>query len=227
MNDNKYALVVGNSDGIGLAFTRRLLDLGWRVHGISRSASSIAHDRYEHDIADVTAEEFQSYLSKATGEKVDLCVYCVGIGEQIDFKALDFERRVFAANLMGAVRTIETVLPGMLERGGGHIIGLSSLADALVVAEAPSYSASKAGLSAYLEGLALAVRDRGVAITNIRFGFVDTKMAKGAGKHKLMPVDKAVDYMVNCLKKRPIRFSRPRLGGFLVEILRWVTRLRM
>ena len=43
---------------------------------------------------------------------------------------------------------------------------------------APSYSASKAGLSSWLGGLALALRPRGVHVTNVRLGFVDTKMAK-------------------------------------------------
>jgi short-subunit dehydrogenase len=61
------------------------------------------------------------------------------------------------------------VIPWMVKRGKGHFIGLSSVADELLSPEAPSYHASKAGFSNYLEGLALAVRTKGVHITNVRF----------------------------------------------------------
>jgi hypothetical protein len=49
----------------------------------------------------------------------------------------------------------------------------------LLSSEAPSYHASKAGSSNYLGGLASALKTKGVHVTNVRFGFVDTKMAKG------------------------------------------------
>jgi short-subunit dehydrogenase len=128
---------------------------------------------------------------------------------------------------MGAIRTIERVLPVMVGAGSGHIIVLSSLADELVSAEAPSYSASKAGLSAYTEGLALAVRGRGVSITNVRFGFVDTKMAKGNKRPFMMSVDRAVDHILKCIEKKPIRYTRPLVMALLVKAVRLVTRFKM
>ncbi|MCB9089370.1 MAG: SDR family NAD(P)-dependent oxidoreductase [Calditrichae bacterium] len=73
-----------------------------------------------------------------------------------------------------------STLPPCSSRGAGRaFIGLSSLADEMISAEAPSYHAAKAGFSNYLEGLALALKPSGVRVTNLRFGFVDTKMAKG------------------------------------------------
>jgi len=51
-----------------------------------------------------------------------------------------------------------------------------------VSSEAPAYNASKAALSSYVEGLSLALRGTGVALTNVRLGFVDTKMAKASAK---------------------------------------------
>ena len=67
----------------------------------------------------------------------------------------------------------------MVKRGQGHFIGVSSLANELLSAEAPSYHASKAGFFNYLGVLALALKPKGVHVTNVRFGFVNTKMAKG------------------------------------------------
>jgi NAD(P)-dependent dehydrogenase (short-subunit alcohol dehydrogenase family) len=221
------AVIIGNSDGIGLALTRRLLDLGWSVHGMSRSVSPVDHEAYSHTVVDVTDGAFSDRLSECIQSVPDLCVYCVGIGEPLNLDDLPQERTVFEVNLMAAVNVVETVLPALLERSAGHIIVLSSLADVLVSPEAPSYSASKAGLSSYLEGLALAVRDRGVAITNIRFGFVDTKMAKGERFPFMMTADRAAGHITRCIEKRPIRYSRPRIMALLVCIVRWLSRLKL
>ena len=51
----RHALVIGNTDGIGLALTRRLLADGWAVTGLSRRPAAVEHDRYVHVAADVTA----------------------------------------------------------------------------------------------------------------------------------------------------------------------------
>ena len=99
------------------------------------------------------------------------------------------------------IRTAAKVIPQMARRGQGHFIGISSLADELFSAEAPSYHASKAGFSNYLGGLALALKPKGVYVTNIRFGFVDTKMAKGDIKPFMMGVEKSVDHIESCIKK--------------------------
>ena len=77
-----------------------------------------------------------------------------------------------------------------------------------------------------MESLALAVKSKGVAITNVRFGFVDTKMAKGDHKPFMMTVDRAVDYLLRCMDKRPIRFSRPRTMAILVRLAGWARRLK-
>lgn len=226
MAQNKTALIIGNSDGIGLALTRRLLDLGWSVTGLSRSASPIDQPAYNHAAIDVTSNDYNDALSGHASPPPDLCVYCAGIGEPLDFSDLTVDRRVFEVNLMGAVRTLETILPPMVSRDAGHIIVLSSIADILLFEEAPSYSASKAGLSSYVEGMAPALKKRGVAITNVRFGFVDTKMAKGDKFPMMMGVDKAVDHLLTCIEKRPVRFTRPRLMGTLAAFVNFWIRIR-
>ena len=113
----------------------------------------------------------------------------------------------------------------MVERGEGHFIGLSSLADELLSPEAPSYHASKAGFSNYLGGLALALRPRGVHVTNVRFGFVDTKMAKGDVKPFMMGVERAAAHLLTCIEKRPVRYTAPWIAIPIVKFRRWVMRL--
>ncbi len=226
MSNSNKAIIIGNSDGIGLGLTKRLLNSGWAVIGFSRSASPINNENYNHIVVDVTSSDYEAKLSEHSGEEISLCVYCAGIGEQFDFENLKQEEKTFHVNLIGAVKTIEAILPGMKRSKKGHIIVLSSIADVIISPEAPSYNASKAGLSSYVESLALAARPYNVAVTNVRFGFVDTKMAKGDKFPFMMSVEKSVDYIMQCIKKRPIRFTRPRKMAFLALIHRWFTRLR-
>jgi short-subunit dehydrogenase len=221
------SLVIGNSDGIGLATTRELLKQGWKVVGISRSASPIKDPAYEHIVAEVQDDGYpvivKSVLEKAA--PVDLCVYCTGIGEMLDLSDMGGEAEIFAVNLLGMVKTASVVIPVMVKRGKGHFIGLSSVADELLSLEAPSYHASKAAFSNYLEGLALALRPKGVHITNVRFGFVDTKMAQGAVKPFMMGVERAALHVLSCIEKKPVRHTAPWAAIPLVKFRSWMLRL--
>jgi NAD(P)-dependent dehydrogenase (short-subunit alcohol dehydrogenase family) len=134
---------------------------------------------------------------------------------------------VIETNLMGLVATIEVVLPPMLAAGRGHIVGLSSQADTFCDPGAPSYGASKAGMSAYLERLALAVRGRGVHVTNIRFGFVDTKMAVSPYLPFCISPERAARLVHRCLDRRPIRFTYPWRMAALLWLVSWPNRLRL
>jgi NAD(P)-dependent dehydrogenase (short-subunit alcohol dehydrogenase family) len=222
------AIVIGNSNGIGLATTRALLAAGWEVAGISRSPSPIADPVYRHLVADVRSPTFGEALRElSTAQALDTCIYCAGIGEPIDPEDLTSDLRVFDVNLMGAVATAAIVIPAMVRAGSGHFVVLSSQADEISSPQAPSYAASKAALSSYFEGLALALRPRGVAVTNVRFGFVDTKMAKASARPFLISAEKAASVVVRALRARPVRITYPLRMAILVAILRWFGRWRV
>jgi NAD(P)-dependent dehydrogenase (short-subunit alcohol dehydrogenase family) len=226
------ALVIGNSDGIGLALTRRLLEQGWAVAGVSRRPSPLAErPGYTHVVADVAAAGYRGALASLLSSKgpFDVCVYCAGIGQLLDLAdpaALDGDAEVVRVNLVGAVETAAAVLPPMLAAGRGHFVGLSSIGDG-VSPQAPSYAASKAGLSSYLEALALALRPRGVRVTNLRFGFVDTKMAKSPVRPFMISAERAAGVIMSCLRRRPPRFSFPKRTALLALLLGAITRLRL
>ncbi len=214
----QQALLIGNSDGIGLAATKRLLASDWDIIGLSRSKSPIRHPHYQHHVMDVEHEKYSELVDELLLEfSVDLCIYFAGIGELLDFKNMRDESKIIDVNLTSMVRTAAAVIPKMVDKGEGHFIGISSLADDLLSAEAPSYHASKAGFSNYLGGLALALKPRGVFVTNVRFGFVDTKMAKADVKPLMMNVEKAVDHLQVCIEKKPIRYTSPRIAIPLVK----------
>jgi len=209
------AMIVGNSDGIGLALSRRLIAAGWDVTGLSRSAADLG----THHVVDVTSPHFSEVLAGV--DAVDLCVYAAGVGEIDDLGA---QTRAIEVNLLGAARTLDVMVPKMLAAGGGHIIGLSSLADRLISREAPGYAASKAGLTSYLLGMDGALRPRGIAVTAVRFGFVDTKMAKSPVTPFMISVERATDVLMRCIRTRPAVVSYPRrmavLTGTVGPLLR-------
>lgn len=229
MSPTKRILIIGCSDGIGLALVKRLLSEGWRVAGFSRRKSPIDHPEYLHVVGDVAEPGFRKRIEDLELQQgpFSACVYCAGIGLGFDASNLDGDVTVFKVNLLAAIEAAAALVPRMVERRQGHFVVLSSMADKLLIPDSPAYAASKAGLSSYFESLGLAVRASGVSVTNIRFGFVDTKMAKSPVKPFLRQVDWAVSVVVRALGRRAIRISRPRRMAVLVSTLRWLTDWRL
>jgi NAD(P)-dependent dehydrogenase (short-subunit alcohol dehydrogenase family) len=223
------ALLIGNSDGIGRHTTQLLLAKGYTVVGMSRSALSLDHPNYRHHVQDVTEERYRQVLRDVLGSfaQLDLCVYSAGIGEPIRLDDLAFETKVFQVNLTGAVIATELAVGEMLRRRHGHFIGLSSIADVLVSPEAPSYSASKAGISRYWEGLGLALAGTGVKVSNIRFGFVDTKMAKSPVKPFLITPQAAASFILDVVERPRIRATKPIAMSWLASLSNVPARLRL
>ncbi len=222
-------LVIGNSDGIGAAVTKVLVARGDRVVGISKSPSPLGKQGPRHIIEDVCSEHYQETLEKLLLEfgGFDVCIYCVGIGSNLELPDLSNEARVFEVNLLGMVKTMETLVPHWLEQKHGHFIGLSSIADDLYNSDAPSYSASKSAFSNYLLSMAFKLEKQGIAVTNVRFGFVDTKMAKDKKKPLMITRAAAARHILNCLKTRPMQLTIPKLAGAVIRGIRWLQSFRV
>ena len=95
---------------------------------------------------------------------------------------LDTLRRIFEVNLFGVAETIAAVLPGMIQRQRGHIVGVASMAGYRGFPWMISYSASKASLIAYLEALRPGLAKRGISVTTVCPGFVRTAMRAPASR---------------------------------------------
>jgi short-subunit dehydrogenase len=85
MNENSVkskVILIGNSDDIGLATTKRLLAAGWNIIGISRSESPITSENYHHRVVDVSETKYSDLMNELVmKEHFKLCIYFVGIGE--------------------------------------------------------------------------------------------------------------------------------------------------
>ena len=225
----KQVLLIGNSDGIGAAVTRALVAQGDQVVGISRSPSPLGPEGPKHVVQDISTSDYPEILRRLIVEEgpFDTCIFCAAMGSELKLPDLSQEAHVIEVNFTAMVHTLAALTPGWLEQGRGHFIGLSSLADDFYNADAPSYTASKAGFSNYLVSMALKLKSHGVHVTNIRFGFVDTKLPKASWKPLMMTTDQAADHVIRCLKSKPIQLSVPKLAGLAIHSIHWFQSLRV
>lgn len=189
----KVALITGAGGGIGHA-TALLM----AAEGAAIAAADIAEQMAEQTVAsvrahggsaaafalDVTAEESVRVAVRAVIERlgpIDVLVNCAGIYrtgslQEVDPAAWDSLMQI---NLRGTYLTCRQVLPGMLERGRGSIVNLSSISGRTKsVLAAPSYVASKAGVIGLTMAIASQSAGRGVRANTVAPGPVDTDMIR-------------------------------------------------
>jgi len=141
----KRALITGASSGIGAALALRIARRGTEVWLCARrkekldeevrrieQAGGKAH-AVELDVAD--ADATHARLRRLDGEVggIDLAIANAGIGGEYvmgDFAKMPWAstKNIFATNLLGAIATLDAFVPGMVERGHGQLVGISSLA---------------------------------------------------------------------------------------------------
>jgi short-subunit dehydrogenase len=135
-------------------------------------------------------------------------------------------------NLEGAIRTIDAVLPLMVARGRGHVAAISSLAAVYPLADAPAYSASKAGLVTYCDALRELLAPSGVDVSVVYPGHIATRQTEAyeGGLPLLMSAEKAARRIKAGLARRRSRIWLPvslalfaRIGGVLPPKLRHLT----
>jgi len=74
--------------------------------------------------------------------------------------------------------------------------------------------------------MAIVLRPRGVAVTNVRFGFVDTKMAKAPQRPMMMSRAAAARHVLRCLERRPAQLSVPKTMAAAVSLLALIQTVR-
>jgi short-subunit dehydrogenase len=221
------AIVTGASSGIGAELARQLARAGVRVGLTARRVDlleAVAGEiRAKGGVAAIApadaadSDATRRAIVSLTGElgPVDLLIANAGLGlstPSLGFSAREFEQMV-RVNLLGAAVAIEAVLPGMIERGQGRLVGVSSLAAFRGLPVNAGYSATKAGLSTLLEGLRVDLRRQGVFVTIVHPGFVRTPMIEDGDGERLfvMEVDRAARIILNGVasRRRYVNFPWP------------------
>ena len=196
----RVALVTGGMGGLGEAVCIKLAALGYRVvttysPGNKKVADWLATTKdmgfdfkaYECDVADY--DSAQACVAKIQEEvgPIDVLVNNAGITRDMTFKKMDKPNwdAVMATNLDSVFNMTKPVCDGMVERGWGRIINISSVNGQKGAFGQTNYSAAKAGMHGFTKALALEVARKGVTVNTISPGYIGTKMVMEIPKEVL------------------------------------------
>jgi NADP-dependent 3-hydroxy acid dehydrogenase YdfG len=198
---NRIAVVTGASSGIGAAVVSALNAEGVHVALAARREEALLEiqagldsgdgRKYMVCPTDVTdREQVRSLVARAEEElgPVEILVNCAGVmyySLMKNQRAQEWERTV-EVNCKGALNCVGAVLSGMLERGRGHIVTISSDAGRKVFPGLAVYSASKFFVEALSQGLRLETAGMGVKVTTIQPGNVATDLIEMSGDEEAL-----------------------------------------
>ncbi|GAB3424609.1 acetoacetyl-CoA reductase [Massilia agilis] len=187
----RVALVTGGMGGLGEAICIKMAALGYKVvatysPGNTKRDAWLAAMRekghefhaYECDVADY--DSAQACVAQVVAEvgPVDVLVNNAGITRDMTFKKMDKVNwdAVIKTNLDSVFNMTKPVCDGMVERGWGRIINISSVNGQKGAFGQTNYSAAKAGMHGFTKALALEVARKGVTVNTISPGYIGTKM---------------------------------------------------
>lgn len=223
------AIVTGGSRGIGPYIAEALASQGTKVAVVARNASELEANaqslsRPGAEVvafpADVTSPDGRRELVRAVERRlgsVDVLINNAGGDLQREFHRLSEEEilGLLDLNLTSAVMLTRLVLPGMLERGRGHVVNVSSMAGRLSFPYTEAYAAAKDGLIAFTRVLRADYRARGVSGSTLILGPVGeaglgARTAEEVGI-KLPPVGLVSPAKIGKLTIRAIRSDKAEL----------------
>ena len=244
-------VVTGAARGIGAEVARRLSARGARVAlvGLEPDLLREVADSCEGETAwfeaDITDREALELAVAGAVERfrgIDVLVANAGVGAAGTVRSMDAPawERVVEINLFGSYRTVRACLPHVIARHG-YILVVASVS--ALIHESPgltAYSASKAGVEAFANGLRIEVAHLGTSIGVAYFPWVDTDMVQGADgsptfrelrSHlkgaiaKTQPVSAAADAIVKGVERRSARVVAPAWVGPMIPMRGVVARL--
>lgn len=201
-NNNKIALIVGGSRGIGRAITLRLARSGFDIWLTYRSNHTAAEgvkaeveakgrscETLSFDIADY--QETKAALEAKADERApDVVVFNSGIARDnlMVWMTKDEWDSVLTTNLDGFYNVIHAVLFPMLREKRGRIVAVSSTSGEIGQAGQVNYSASKAGLIGAVKALAREVGKKNILVNVVAPGVIETDMTRDLQKDKILPL---------------------------------------
>lgn len=234
----QVALVTGAGSGIGRALSLALARAGTAIaavdiqeEGLRSLADELAREKLPcvwglADVTDAPGLRVRCLDLERQLGPIDLLIANAGVG--VETSALDYDAqliaKVIAVNLTGVSNTIAAVLPGMLERGRGHVVAISSVASFRGLPGMLGYCASKSGVNALMEGLRVEVRGQGIATTIICPGWIRTPMTAqfSAKMPDILETDQAADHILWAIRKRKRYYAFPPSIVRQLRLLGWL-----
>ncbi|MGN6576350.1 MAG: SDR family NAD(P)-dependent oxidoreductase [Nocardioides sp.] len=188
-------LVTGGSRGIGAAVARAFADQGDRVavhygssvdaaREVAGSLHGDGHVTMQADLADADAVRRAVDSAAEQLGRLDVLVNNAGVFLVHPPLTTSYEdwqaawSRTLATNLVGAANATFCAVPHLTAAGGGAIVNVSSRGAFRGEPDCPAYGASKAGMNAFGQSMALALAPQGITVGTVAPGFVQTEMAR-------------------------------------------------
>lgn len=184
------ALITGGSSGIGAATARALASAGATTLVAGRTASRLdtvagqaGGTALQADLAEPDGPALLAKAAIAAAGQVDLLISNAGTGwaGPTGQMPAGLAAELIAVNLTAHVELARLLLPGMVARGSGRVIFVSSIAGATAVRGEAVYSAAKAGLACFAESLRNEVHGSGAGVSVVVPGVVDTPFFERRG----------------------------------------------
>lgn len=223
-NPPRHIAITGASSGLGAALALHYAAPGVTLSLVGRdetrlgqiAATARAQGALVHEtVLDVTDRAVTQHWIESTDDRlpIDLVIANAGVSYgQKDWTDFDqAARQTFAVNLFGVMNVVNPLIARMAARGSGQIAIMASLAGLRGLGGSVAYSASKAAVRAYGEGLRGALARHGVKVNVICPGFVRSRMTE---KNKfpmpfLMDADRAARIMARGLARNAPRIAYP------------------
>ncbi len=241
LQHRRRAIVVGASSGIGAALVKKLAQEGYTVAALARRTelleqlcsevnAACGETRvlsYPHNVKELKSAP--TLLKKIVEDLggLDLFIYNTGNQHQVGLDEFSFEKDydMLETNTLGALAWLNPVAAMFHHLRAGHIVGISSVAGDRGRVGAPAYNTSKAALTTYLEALRNRLTRRGVTVTTVKPGFVDTDILRAAGAKKtfwLISPEQAAEGIWKAIQARKQTVYVPGQWALLMLIIRHI-----
>ena len=189
---NRIVLITGATSGIGLGCARKFAENGDKLILTGRNEQKLAEIRREltekgtlvltlaFDVRD--REQARQHINglpeewKAIDVLVNNAGLALGLEPEYEGSPDDWETMI-DTNIKGLLTMTRLVVPGMIERGRGHVINVGSVAGDAAYAGGNVYCATKAAVKALTDGLRIDVADTPIRVTNLKPGLVETNFS--------------------------------------------------
>ncbi|MGE5337878.1 MAG: acetoacetyl-CoA reductase [Gemmatimonadota bacterium] len=197
MKQTRVVLVTGGMGGLGETISTKMADAGYKV-AVTYSPGNTKHDQWlagmqargyeilavECDVASTESCARAAAAVQAKLGPIDVLVNNAGITRDMTFKKMtkvDWDA-VLHTNLDSVFNMSKPVVDGMVERGWGRVINVSSVNGSKGAFGQTNYAAAKAGMHGFTKSLALEVARKGVTVNTISPGYIGTKMVTAIPK---------------------------------------------
>ncbi len=208
----KRVIIIGASEGIGRELARLYAKEHYIIGITARRAELLEQLKDElgenihvmpMDVArtDEAIQRFNALTEQMDG--ADIVIISAGTGHENPELRWEPEEDTIDVNVKGFTCIADAAFRYFAERGQGRLAAISSVAALRGSAGSPAYNASKAYVSNYMEGLRCKASriSRDIIVTDIKPGFVDTKMAQGEGLFWVACPQRAAEQIVRLISK--------------------------